>query len=150
MTRRVVTANNSAGRSYVLSDESIEDMTLWETTTEDRLGGGLSDLLHSSAPNLEPPRGGSRCMNVTLQPWKIMKPVLERGEIPGVDVNGFHRTETVDYIMMIDGEVTLLLDEDAVTLRAGDLVVQRNTNHAWQVHADAPAKFWGIMVAARN
>ncbi len=148
MARRVVTGNNAAGRSYVVSDEIVDEMTLWETTDKNPLGGGPSRLLPSGAPDIDPPAGGSRCLRMTLQPWKMMKPLLERGDIPGVDANGFHRTNTVDYILMIDGEVTLLLDEGQVTLRAGDLVVQRNTNHAWQVHNDAPANFWGIMVSA--
>jgi hypothetical protein len=125
-------------------------MTLWETAGNDPLGGGPSRLLPSSAPNLEPTRGGSRCLRVTLQPWRIMKPILERGEIPGVDAEGFHRTNTIDYIMMVDGEVTLLLDEGEVTLHAGDLLVQRNTNHAWHVRGDTPANFWGIMVSAES
>ena len=150
MTRRVITGNNTAGKSYVVSDEILPDMTLWDTAGDDPLGGGSSRLLPSSAPNLEPAKGGSKCLRVTLQPWKIMKPILERGEIPGVDAKGFHRTNTIDYIMMIDGEVTLLLDEGEVTLSAGDLLVQRNTNHAWHVRGDILANFWGVMVSAEN
>jgi hypothetical protein len=148
MTRRIVTGNKPNGKSYVVSNEIVPDMALWDTTGNDTLGGQSSQLLPTTAPNLEPAGGGSKCLHVTLQPWKIMKPVLERGEIPGVDAKGFHRTNTVDYIMMIDGEVTLLLDEGEVTLGAGDLVVQRNTNHAWHVRGDTPANFWGVMVSA--
>ena len=42
-----------------------------------------------------------------------------------------HRTETVDYAVVLDGEVTLLLDDDELHLKQGDVVIQRGTNHAW-------------------
>jgi quercetin dioxygenase-like cupin family protein len=42
-----------------------------------------------------------------------------------------HRTGTVDYIIVLEGEVTLLLDEDEVDLKPFDVVIQRGTNHAW-------------------
>ena len=42
-----------------------------------------------------------------------------------------HRTETVDYGIVIEGEITLLVDEGETLVRAGDIVVQRGTNHAW-------------------
>jgi quercetin dioxygenase-like cupin family protein len=83
---------------------------------------------------------------VEIQPWKVMKPILEKG-IPGLDANGFHRTATVDYIMVVSGEVKLLLDEGDTIVRAGDLVVQRNTNHAWHNLGDGPADLWGVMVS---
>jgi uncharacterized cupin superfamily protein len=58
-----------------------------------------------------------------------------------------HRTTTIDYIMIVSGEVDLILDEGRTTVRAGDLVVQRNTNHAWHVMAGGPVDFWGVMVS---
>ena len=42
-----------------------------------------------------------------------------------------HRTETVDYAVVLEGELTLLLDDEDVVLKAGDVVIQRGTNHAW-------------------
>ncbi|HTP96284.1 MAG TPA: cupin domain-containing protein [Burkholderiales bacterium] len=42
-----------------------------------------------------------------------------------------HRTETIDYAVVLEGEITLLLDETDVNLKAGDVVIQRGTNHAW-------------------
>ena len=42
-----------------------------------------------------------------------------------------HRTETIDYAIVIDGEITMLLDDSEVVLRAGDVLVQNGTNHAW-------------------
>ncbi len=42
-----------------------------------------------------------------------------------------HRTQTVDYAVVLEGELTLLLDDEDVLLKAGDVVIQRGTNHAW-------------------
>jgi Cupin domain len=42
-----------------------------------------------------------------------------------------HRTETVDYGIMLEGELTLIMDEDETVIRAGDIVIQRGTNHGW-------------------
>jgi naringenin degradation protein FdeH len=43
-----------------------------------------------------------------------------------------HRTETLDYVVMVSGEIDLVIDDATVHLRAGDVVVQRGTNHAWR------------------
>jgi uncharacterized cupin superfamily protein len=42
-----------------------------------------------------------------------------------------HRTKSVDYVMVISGEITMLLDDSEVHLKAGDVLVQRATVHAW-------------------
>ncbi len=42
-----------------------------------------------------------------------------------------HRTRSVDYAIVMSGEIDMLVDEDEVHLKAGDVVVQRGTNHAW-------------------
>ena len=42
-----------------------------------------------------------------------------------------HRTETIDYGIVLEGELVLIMDEGETTVRAGDIVVQRGTNHGW-------------------
>lgn len=49
-----------------------------------------------------------------------------------------HRTETIDYAIILSGEIYMLLDEEDVHLRAGDVVVQCGTNHAWSNRSDKP------------
>ena len=51
-----------------------------------------------------------------------------------------HRTQTLDYVVMIEGELVLLLDDSEVTLKQGDVVVQRGTNHAWENRSDKIAR----------
>ncbi len=47
-----------------------------------------------------------------------------------------HRTDTVDYAVVLSGEITMLLDDTEYLLKAGDTVVQRGTNHAWSNQSD--------------
>ena len=61
-----------------------------------------------------------------------------------------HTTRTVDYIILLQGEVTLLLDEDEVRLKPFDAVVQRGTNHAWINHGSEPALLAAVLVDAEE
>jgi len=151
MARRIVTGNNAEGRSYFVSDTVVPEMHLWETLESDGLGkatdGSPTRHLPSTAPNIEPPPGASKVVRVSMQPWKTMKEQMKTQPIEGLDAEGFHRTATIDYIMIVDGEVDLVLDEARTTVRPGDLVVQRNTNHAWHNNTDKPVDFWGVMIS---
>lgn len=60
-----------------------------------------------------------------------------------------HRTETLDYGIVTEGEVWLVLDEEEVHLRRGDVVVQRGTNHAWSNRTDAMARMVFILLDGR-
>lgn len=57
-----------------------------------------------------------------------------------------HRTETVDYAVVLQGEITMLLDDQDVLLRAGDVVIQRGTNHAWSNRSDKPALMLYVLI----
>jgi len=146
MVRRIVTGNNAQGKSYFVSDEEVAEMYIWQSPEGAQLGEG-TPMLPSTAPGIEPPSGGSKVVRVQMEPWKEMKARLAHGEISGLDADGFHRTATIDYIMVVGGEVDLILDEARATVRAGDLVVQRNTNHAWHNLGETPVDFWGVMVS---
>jgi quercetin dioxygenase-like cupin family protein len=64
---------------------------------------------------------------------------------PGV-VSPVHRTQSVDYGIVLEGEVVLVLDDSETTLRAGDVVVQRGTNHRWENRSAATARMAFILV----
>jgi len=57
-----------------------------------------------------------------------------------------HRTETVDFGILIDGELTLILDDSEVQLSPGDVVVQRGTNHAWSNRGDKPCRIAFVLL----
>jgi quercetin dioxygenase-like cupin family protein len=60
-----------------------------------------------------------------------------------------HRTETIDYIVMLDGEIDMDMDDSTVKLRAGDIMVQRGTNHAWVNRSKAPARMAIVLLDAK-
>src|SRR5262245_42007043 len=103
---------------------------------------------------LLPPAGGSTCYVVTFPPEASY-----RGKVGGRDVAAYfaamgapgaltysakaahpymQKTRTLDFCMVLDGEITLVLDTEEVHLKAGDTVVQRGTNHAWSNRSDRP------------
>jgi quercetin dioxygenase-like cupin family protein len=67
----------------------------------------------------------------TIQPSKDPKPNLENRV-------GFHRTPGIAYCFMLTGEIVLLVDTQEIRVRAGDLVVERNTLHSWRNEGTVP------------
>ena len=61
---------------------------------------------------------------------------------------GFHKTSSVDYAIVLSGEIYALMDEGEVLLKAGDVLVQRGTNHAWSNRTDAPAYLAFVLIDA--
>ncbi|MGC4108960.1 MAG: cupin domain-containing protein [Nocardioides sp.] len=59
-----------------------------------------------------------------------------------------HRTASIDYGIVLEGEITLILDDSEVTLGAGDIVIQRGTDHAWANRTDAVAKVLFVLIDA--
>jgi quercetin dioxygenase-like cupin family protein len=57
-----------------------------------------------------------------------------------------HRTQTVDYAVVLEGELTMLLDDEDVVLKAGDVVIQRGTNHAWSNRSDKPVRILYVLI----
>ena len=57
-----------------------------------------------------------------------------------------HKTKTLDYIILLKGDVTLLLDNDEVRLKPFDVVVQRGTNHAWVNNGEEPALLIAVLI----
>ena len=57
-----------------------------------------------------------------------------------------HKTETIDYIILLKGDVTLILDEEEIDLKPFDVVVQRGTNHAWVNNGSEPALLIAVLI----
>lgn len=57
-----------------------------------------------------------------------------------------HRTESIDYGIVIEGELTLILDDSEVPLKPGSVVVQRGTNHAWANRTDRPCRMLFVQI----
>ena len=64
---------------------------------------------------------------------------------PGI-ASEMHRTETIDYIVMLSGEIEMDMDDSTVKLRAGDIMVQRGTNHAWANRSGKTARIAFVLL----
>jgi uncharacterized cupin superfamily protein len=59
-----------------------------------------------------------------------------------------HRTETIDYVIVLEGEIEMDMDDSTVKLKAGDIMVQRGTNHAWANRGQARARVAFVLIDA--
>jgi mannose-6-phosphate isomerase-like protein (cupin superfamily) len=170
--RRVVTGHDADGRSRVVDDRPVEPITsdLVPGCAAYRLWGRderptfPDDGSPRPAEAYYPPRDGSRFMINAIAPGELVPPPdldaaaavaeLER-LMPGAlaamepDVPGMHTTDSIDYVLVVSGEVTLELDDGEPTvLRAGDVVVQNGTRHAWRNHGTEHCTIVGVAVGA--
>lgn len=135
--RRIVTTNGPDSRSRVLLVEEVDEHSLvWETRRADPLGREPA----AGANDLDPGDCQMRAAYVTIPPDAVLEEHLRRG-IPGHDEAGFHRTGTLDFVVLLEGRLRLVLDEEIVELAPGDVVVQRDTNHAWRAGERAARMF---------
>jgi mannose-6-phosphate isomerase-like protein (cupin superfamily) len=61
-----------------------------------------------------------------------------------------HRTKTIDYALIMSGEIDMLLDDSEIHLKAGDVVIQRGTNHAWVNRGNQPCQVAFVMLDAKE
>ncbi|MFZ0881697.1 MAG: cupin domain-containing protein [Candidatus Acidiferrales bacterium] len=153
--RCVVTGRNPSGKSVIAKDAAVEPVTLSSLPGFEfhRIWGGdvvaklPNDGTPTPHPHYFPPSGGFRFLFFTVPPNthkrpEYADPAAALGEmqekLPGlVEViepmnRGMHTTDTVDFDVVLSGEIYLELDDGAeVLLKAGDCVVQNGTRHAW-------------------
>ncbi|MFT3873922.1 MAG: cupin domain-containing protein [Nocardioides sp.] len=147
--RRVVTGHTPAGVSVVLSDGPVP---VSRSLPED--GVFFHEIWNTEgAPAVvravEPDEPTQRTLAVPPPPLGTKIRINEF--LPGhLDDRGLqspvHRTASVDYGIVLSGEITLILDDSEVTLRAGDVVVQRGTDHAWANRGTEPARVAFVLV----
>ena len=61
---------------------------------------------------------------------------------------GFHQTDTLDYAICLEGEVWAVLDEGETLMKAGDVLIQRGTYHAWSNRGDKPCRMAFVLIDA--
>lgn len=147
--RRVVTAHDSDGRSIV----SIDAPAIRHAAGSS--GTGIHDIWESDAiPVLieaDEPDPTDIPLHFGIPKTGIRVRIADMPPTPADAEPFMHRTEAIDYVFVLDGEVTMLLDdqEHSVVLRKGDCLVQRGTNHAWVNRSDKPCRILFVIVAAR-
>jgi mannose-6-phosphate isomerase-like protein (cupin superfamily) len=87
-----------------------------------------------------------------LDPELLMKAVGDRAPKRGIPVKHpfMHRTRTVDYAVILSGEIDMMLDDASVRLKAGDMVVQQATNHGWVNHGTEPCRILFVLMDAKE
>jgi len=170
--RRVVTGHDKNGKSIVVLDgppaRSIgEDVgglfELWNTdgniiNTQDNIDRADDEII------LSPPSNGSKFryfqINPTPEgiPMDIMQDIAADAfekigaahhRIDTTKHPAMHKTETIDYIILLKGDVTLILDQEEVDIKPFDVVVQRGTNHAWVNNGSDPALLIAVLIDSK-
>jgi naringenin degradation protein FdeH len=176
--RRIVTGHDQKGRSIVLSDGIATNTVsnpaspnrgltnFWRTDQTPASNEGNADPMAGPRQGLVPPKGGSVFRFFQIAPEKEeshMTPEQKEARMRAafaqmgaagnrVDTqkhSSMHKTETVDYIILLKGEVTLLLDVGEVPMKPFDVVVQRGTNHGWVNRGTEPALFAAVLIDAK-
>jgi mannose-6-phosphate isomerase-like protein (cupin superfamily) len=139
--RRVVTGHDRTGKSVVLSDgppPQHHDMRGAE------VGADFFEIWNCTRPvpalTAVEPEPNERAFTIMPVSGHLLRIIEIYPPSQGGKRTVMHRTRTVDYVVVIKGEIVLVLDDSEVTLRAGDVVVQRGTDHAWENRSSAPAR----------
>ena len=157
--RRVVTGHDENGKAIVVSDGMTSNVKtnplrpghrstdIWKTTAAPVVLGKNEPDPTAGPRAIHPPQQGTIIRIAEMQPEtddiRNLTPEKSReifraagNENASTYGRGgrhplMHRTETLDYAVILEGELTMLLDEGEVTLKTGDVLIQRGTNHAW-------------------
>ena len=173
--RRVLTGHDSAGRSTIIADglaPNVKEMAsmpglaltdLWETTGAPADNGGHADAA-ARPVCLEPPKNGSILRIVEFPPdarWQkgglhsaaARAAFKSIGAAHAADKTSadpmMHRTSTVDYAIVLKGEIHAIMENGETLLRPGDILVQRGTNHSWSVRGNEPCIVCFVLVSAK-
>ena len=140
--RRVVTGHGESGRAVVKIDEFSTNVisrrpgaascVIWSTDVFPVVNEGDDDL-------------GSRKLGTTLENGTIFRVVRYE---PGVTPRR-HRTDSIDYAVVLSGEIEMEFDDQTVKLRAGDLLVQRGTVHNWVNRGAEACVIAFVLIAAK-
>jgi len=167
--RRVVTGHDQNGSSKILTDglaENIKEMAsmpglaltdLWETVVPANNAG---DADAATRPvRLEPPANGTILRIVEFPPDSAWRDTADaRAAFDSIGARHakdqhsadpmMHKTSTVDYIIVLKGEIWAIMDNGETLLKTGDVLVQRGTNHSWSVRGAEPCVIAAVLVSA--
>lgn len=169
--RRVLTGHDAEGRSTFIADgpaPNVKEMTaitglaltdLWETGAAPASNTGDKDAAERPV-RLEPPKNGTILRIVEFPPdsaWrgatdgKAGFKAIGAGHAQDKSSSDpmMHKTSTVDYIIVLKGEITAIMETGEKLLRAGDILVQRGTNHSWSVRGNEPCIVAAVLVSAK-
>jgi mannose-6-phosphate isomerase-like protein (cupin superfamily) len=169
--RRVLTGHDAEGRSTFIADgeaPNVKEMAsmpglaltdLWETGAAPAKNAGDKDAA-ARPVRLEPPKNGTLLRIVEFPPDSAWRGSADGGAAFKSIGAGhaqdrsssdpmMHKTGTVDYIIVLKGEIHAVMETGEKLLRAGDILVQRGTNHSWSVRGNEPCIVAAVLVSAK-
>ncbi len=174
--RRFVTGHDDNGKAILVENRAAPSVhtvasrpgfwaaELWKTAGTPAAIGPDKDMT-AGPMQLEPPKGGSVFRIIEIPP----ETAESRARIaadpkgvfaatgtnsastykPGAPHPMMHRTESVDYGIVLAGEIYLILDDSEHLMKEGDVIVQRGTNHAWSNRSGKPCRMAFILIDGR-
>jgi len=143
--RRVITGHDANGVAKVLRDDFATNVKpghgsrstlVWSSDRmpiDIAIGESIEDMGARILGTAPPPNGSRFCV--------IDFPVGAPGRM--------HRTETIDYVLVLAGEIEMDMDDSTVNLKAGDILIQRGTNHSWVNRSNQPARVAFVLLDAQ-
>jgi len=169
--RRVATGLDATNKAVVLFDSrltlapgpyGITALNLWLTDSYPP-GFSFTEDLVTKPVGIWPADNGTRFRVIEFPPLDsateakmeagfIQKTVGERAPNKGVPVTHplMHRTRTVDYAVVLSGEIDMTLDDSVVHLKPGDVIIQQATNHAWINRGTQPCRILFVLMDAKQ
>lgn len=156
--RRVVTGQKN-GKSVIVSDGLVDNVSqdipgllisdVWATDTMPVVLSKEVTVENSLFPKT--PKNGSYFRYVRIPPdAELEKHLNLPPQKPNEPHPLMHQTDTLDYIIILAGEIYLIMEEGETLLKAGDIVIQRATNHAWSNRSDKPCIQLAILLDATS
>jgi mannose-6-phosphate isomerase-like protein (cupin superfamily) len=168
--RRVVTGDDVKGRSRIVEDApaaairtvsgrpGYRAVNVWRTEESPVKVDARDSTAHHQG--ILPPKGGTILRIIDFPPEPADREALKRmldSTFGGIYQDaahdkrqgvhpGMHRTETLDYAIVLEGEIYAVMDEQETLLRAGDVLIQRGTNHAWANRSDRTARIAFVLI----
>lgn len=175
--RRIVTGHDREGRAIILADAPPTRVQqiggpggptffeVWNTRETPAVIDRQSGEPSENGLVLSPPKGGTRIRVIDFPPESEAIRSLTAAqaaekfrEMGGREASQgqahaphplMHRTQTVDYGIVLDGELTLIVDNEETTVRAGDIIIQRGTSHAWANRSDKNCRVAFVLIDGR-
>lgn len=170
--RRVVTTVDDTGKAVVLFDganphkvvrpnRSVTSRLVWVTDETPADTSGTADRAAAEV-GIAPPAGGSFFRVIDIPPTPpdidklrndyLHKQIGDHAPRKGLPPRHplMHRTRTIDYAIIMAGEIDMLLDDGEIHLKAGDVLIQQGTNHAWVNRGSEPCRIAFVLIDAKE
>jgi hypothetical protein len=170
--RRIVTGDEPRGLSRIAEDApatairtvperpGYRAVNVWRTTESPAPVNGVDSV--KKHEGILPPKGGSILRIIDFPPEPADPAERDRriratfggiyrdAQHDGRKHPGMHRTDTVDYAIVLEGEIWAVMDEGETLMRAGDVLIQRGTNHAWANRSQKTARICFVLLDGRK